>query len=400
MSSDPTDPTPPAPGGPDDETRTSPAVGGPADASPPGAPDADEPREHREDETREYAAEPTAAGPDPAAAVPDRGLSRSATDRVLFGVCGGIAERYGFEPLLVRLGFLLTLFLGGAGVLFYLAAAVLIPNAPTAAGGAPRPGGAVGAANGLLRWTVGLAVAIAAFFALCAVAAVSFGSTLFLGAWPVAIVLGILCVVLLVSARSRRTTGTLLVLALALAVPATAAVVADVHVDRSAGEREVRPVTQGRAAQGYRLGMGRLVLDLRRLELRSGDRVTVPARVDVGSLNVILPRRTCVAWTLKTRIGIGGHTNVLGDDLVTNDWTATGARRRTVQIDPVGTGARRASSRPRVTLELRTGVGEIHVGHSRREIDGWGRTAGVDVTGGDDLLRTAACRAPKERASR
>jgi phage shock protein PspC (stress-responsive transcriptional regulator) len=371
MSTDPTDPTPPVPGGPDDETRTTPAA-----------------------ETR------TTPGEEPRTApAEERGLSRSSTDRVLFGVCGGIAERYGFEPLLVRLGFLLTLFLGGAGVLFYLAAAVLIPNAPTAAGGTPRPGGAVGAANGLLRWTVGLAVAIAAFFALCAVAAVSFGSTLFLGAWPVAVLLLILCGALLLSARSRRATGTLLVLALALAVPATAAVIADVHVDRSAGDREVRPATQARAAQGYRLGVGRMVLDLRDLELGAGDRVRVPARVDVGSLGVVLPRRTCVGWTVDTHVGIGGHTGVLGDDLVRGDWSAAGGRRRTVEIDPAGAGTR-AASRPRVTLDLRVGVGEIVVGHSRREVDGGGRTAGAGVTGGDDLLRTAACRTPKERRGR
>jgi hypothetical protein len=300
----------------------------------------------------------------------------------------------------VRLGFLLTLFLGGAGVLFYLAAAVLIPNAPTATGGTPRPGGAVGAANGLLRWTVGLAVAIAVFFALCAVAAVSFGSTIVLGAWPVAVVLLVLCALLLVSARSRRTSGTLLVLALALAVPATAAVVADVHVDRSAGERTVRPVSQARAAQGYRLGAGRLVVDLRDLDLQDGDRVTVPARVDLGSLGVVLPRRTCVAWTVETRIGIGGRTDVLGDELGRNDWTTTDGSRRTVEIDPVRSGARRDASRPHVTLELRTGIGEIVVGHSRREVDGLGAATGVGVTGGDDLLRTAACRTARERGGR
>jgi phage shock protein PspC (stress-responsive transcriptional regulator) len=406
MSSDPTDPTPPRPGGPDDETRTSPALGG--GEGPTGAYGSDETREDGRaaahasaaDETRQYDPDPAATASAPAAAPEERGLSRSATDRVLFGVCGGIAERYGFEPLLVRLGFLLTLFLGGAGVLFYLAAAVLIPNAPTAAGGTPRPGGAVGAANGLLRWTVGLAVAIAVFFALCAVAAVSFGATILLGAWPVAIVLLVICVLLLVSARNRRTAGTLLVLALALAVPATAAVVADVHVDPSAGQRTVRPVSQARAAQGYELGMGRLVVDLRSLELRRGDRVTVPASVDIGTLGVILPRRACVAWTVDSRVRIGGRTDVLGDELIRNDWTTTDGSRRTVEIDPVGGRTRRGASRPRVTLELRTGIGEIVVGHSRREIDGWSPMSRTDVTGGDDLLRTAACRTSRERSAR
>lgn len=51
-------------------------------------------------------------------------LRRSATDRVLLGVAGGIGERIGVDPLVVRLAFVLLSLAGGVGFLAYLAALV------------------------------------------------------------------------------------------------------------------------------------------------------------------------------------------------------------------------------------------------------------------------------------
>lgn len=339
--------------------------------------------------------EPTVVHPD-ASAGEQPGLYRSAGDRMLFGVCGGVAERYGFEPLLVRLAFLATLFLGGAGVLFYLAAAVLIPRAPDGADRSAAAGGtAVTRAGGVLRVLVGLAVAIAAFTALCAIAVVSFGTTALLGAWPAAVALVLLAGLLVASVRSRRATGVLLVLALALAVPATAAVVADVDVERSFGERENRPGTIARAEDGYRLGVGQLIVDLRDLPLRDGTRATIPARVDVGQLGVVLPRTRCVAWTIRTDLRTAGAAEVLAESDTDGSW---GGERNAVEIDPPrGAGDRR----PRVTLDLRVGVGHLAVSHSRGAIDGPGELGRGIVRRSDDLIRTAACRdEDRERARR
>jgi phage shock protein C len=47
-------------------------------------------------------------------------LRRSETDRVLAGVAGGIAERFGISSTLVRLAWLLSVLFGGLGVLVYL----------------------------------------------------------------------------------------------------------------------------------------------------------------------------------------------------------------------------------------------------------------------------------------
>ncbi|MBQ4022994.1 MAG: PspC domain-containing protein [Prevotella sp.] len=55
-------------------------------------------------------------------------LTRS-TDRVLGGVCGGIAEYFDWDPTLVRVGYLfLTLFTVFSGVLIYPILWLVIPE--------------------------------------------------------------------------------------------------------------------------------------------------------------------------------------------------------------------------------------------------------------------------------
>lgn len=56
-----------------------------------------------------------------------RGLVRRMDDRMVAGVCSGLADHFGADPLLFRLGFVAVAVLGGAGILVYLAAWALIP---------------------------------------------------------------------------------------------------------------------------------------------------------------------------------------------------------------------------------------------------------------------------------
>ena len=54
-------------------------------------------------------------------------LFRSSTNRILFGVCGGIGEYFNIDATIVRL--LWALFaLTGTGIIFYIAAALIIPS--------------------------------------------------------------------------------------------------------------------------------------------------------------------------------------------------------------------------------------------------------------------------------
>jgi phage shock protein PspC (stress-responsive transcriptional regulator) len=56
-------------------------------------------------------------------------LRKSTTDKMVFGVCGGIAEYFGWDPTLVRVIFIVLTFAGiGSPVLIYLILALVIPN--------------------------------------------------------------------------------------------------------------------------------------------------------------------------------------------------------------------------------------------------------------------------------
>jgi phage shock protein C len=55
-------------------------------------------------------------------------LGRSETDRVIAGVAGGIAQRFGLNSTLVRLAWLLSVFFGGFGVLVYLILWIVLPK--------------------------------------------------------------------------------------------------------------------------------------------------------------------------------------------------------------------------------------------------------------------------------
>lgn len=57
-------------------------------------------------------------------------LYKSRNSRMLCGVCGGVAEYFGLDPTLVRLGWVIFCALGGSGILAYLIAAVIIPEQP------------------------------------------------------------------------------------------------------------------------------------------------------------------------------------------------------------------------------------------------------------------------------
>ena len=55
-------------------------------------------------------------------------LYRSESDKILGGVCGGIAEVYDVDPTLVRLITLLIVLGTGAGLLVYLVAWLIMPT--------------------------------------------------------------------------------------------------------------------------------------------------------------------------------------------------------------------------------------------------------------------------------
>jgi phage shock protein C len=72
------------------------------------------------------AEEPT---PLPSAPPPPPQLRRSGTDRMLGGVCAGLAEYSRIDVVLWRVGFVVAALFGGAGVVIYLLLWILVPPA-------------------------------------------------------------------------------------------------------------------------------------------------------------------------------------------------------------------------------------------------------------------------------
>ena len=99
-----------------------------------------------------------------------------------------------------------------------------------------------------------------------------------------------------------------------LVLPAVAfvlavAVVAAAHVDLHGGmgERTYRPQRLSEVRDGYRLGAGRLEIDLRDIAFPPGD-TRLHVRLGVGELVVLVPRDVCVATSAQ--IG-GGYVGAL-----------------------------------------------------------------------------------------
>ncbi len=57
-------------------------------------------------------------------------LYRSTTDKVIAGVCGGIGEYFEIDPVLVRLIWVILSLMGGAGIIGYIIAWIIIPKKP------------------------------------------------------------------------------------------------------------------------------------------------------------------------------------------------------------------------------------------------------------------------------
>ena len=60
----------------------------------------------------------------------EKKLYKSNQNKMLDGVCGGIAEYFGIDPTVGRLIWALFSLMGGCGILAYIIAAIIIPRNP------------------------------------------------------------------------------------------------------------------------------------------------------------------------------------------------------------------------------------------------------------------------------
>ena len=286
----------------------------------------------------------------PTAPSPKR-LTRSRHDRVVGGVCGGMGRYFNVDPLFFRIGAVALAFVGGAGLLLYLAALVLVPSddQPVSAGepGGQRNRGLLIAAivvglivvspfllgGGLLLAGIGIPLAvlvgagvlvwwlvsgegpsgdagdIARRAALGVGVLIVCGFIAVLGAFAAAVGPGwlvpafvLLAGVAIVGAAFTEPLRWLVLPAVALALSGGVVAAAGIDVDGGIGNREYRPASSADLHDHYQLGIGQLVIDLRDTDLPPGD---VPLKLDVGigEARVLVPDNVCVVADAEVGMG-------------------------------------------------------------------------------------------------
>jgi phage shock protein PspC (stress-responsive transcriptional regulator) len=282
-----------------------------------------------------------------------RRLQRSRSDRMLAGVSGGLARYFEIHPAVFRVGFVVLTLLGGAGILIYAAAALVMPDEgkedsiATAAlrNRRDRPWPLIGL--GLL------AVAVAILLSRATVWPDGDWWWLFLlagglilwftrnpGAGPTTDAKE------LAAADSRRVRRVVRgfaifvasLLTLVLVAVAIFMVVFDVHVGRGIGERDYVVTNAQELRDEYRLGIGSLEVDLSRVQLPPGE-TRLETSVDVGDLEVIVPADVALRVHADAQ---AGRVEVLGnvDDGRNADVDVSEVGNRVLVLDAdVGAGA-------------------------------------------------------------
>lgn len=353
--------------------------------------------------------QPTTQAPAPGADGPRR-LLRSRDDRVIGGVCGGLARYFNIDPLIVRIAFGVLLFAGGLSLIAYLAALLLVPDDDGTGQAVPEKpgrfatiagvaiiviGGAVLVNDGFGwtgGWLFGAAVPTTIVVAILAIAGQRLlanrgenqpaaariaGAALLLsgiligmlvlaaggaiataagGGTAIAIVvvvLGVAMVALSFQDGQARRARWLALPALALAVPAGVVAAAGVDVHHGVGTRNYSPASIADVKPDYRLGVGQLVVDLRGTQWPKGDTINLKMDVGTGHALVLVPTDVCVQSHAKAGLG---YVGVLGTD---DGGADVDTERGTVDRSP---GARR------LVLNAKMGIGAIEVRHFR---DGW-----------------------------
>jgi phage shock protein PspC (stress-responsive transcriptional regulator) len=273
----------------------------------------------------------TATTPPPEPPVQKR-LTRSTTDQVIAGVAGGFGRYLGIDPVVIRLILIVLVFFGGAGVILYAAAWLIVPTDDHEGPGFDG--------RGVARRT-GLALGVLALTLVAA--AGGFWGIAFGGGTAVAIVVIAVGAALVVGAFTGGLRW-LIVPAIALAMAGGVAAAADLDVRGGVGERVYRPSSATDLRSNYKLGVGHLLLDLRRTDFGPG-RHSVHLKLGVGQAEVLVPRNVCVSSSAHIS---AGATQVFDrtTDGTNHDWQDS---------------QRASATTPQLTVDADIGFGQLRI---------------------------------------
>ncbi len=278
----------------------------------------------------------------PAEAARPRRLTRSSNDRVLLGVAGGLGDYFGVDPVIFRIGFAISIFFGGLGALAYLLLAIFVPT-----DGEPDRAQRAGSrlkAMGFWRTLAMVGIVLIALAGLCALAG---GAAFAVGlGWGVPVAIGIIVAgAVLALLAFRGGARWLIPPVVAIMIGAGTASAADLDFRGGIGEREHHPLSAASIpADGYRLGIGHLVVDLRDLDWNAARVVPLEIRLGAGQADVFVPERVCVAGT--THVGVG-------------ESVVAGERNDGVDVDHEAAAG--SNGTPRLELDATVDAGQLRV---------------------------------------
>src|ERR671918_643286 len=228
-------------------------------------------------------------------------LRRSRSNRMLSGVAGGLGACFEFHPAVFRVSFVVLTLMGGAGILIYLAAALVMPE----------EGKEDSAATSALRRRRPWVLVVLGLMAVVLLALLSEVPVWPQGdAWPFLLIAGALALWLTwfaVAGIGRgwlRAVGIVVASVAVLLVVLVAAFLAtfDVHLGDGVDERTVAPASVSALDRRYELGLGELVFDLRSVEFPLGE-TRLDVRVDAGRIRVLLPEDVALRAGTEARLG-------------------------------------------------------------------------------------------------
>jgi phage shock protein PspC (stress-responsive transcriptional regulator) len=302
-------------------------------------------------------------------------LLRSSSDRMIAGVAGGLARYFDVDPVIFRIAFGVSVFFGGLGILAYIALAIFVPTGDEGQAEKAAPyerqrwlgvaagialvlalipavgfgfwwGGGWGGGNwGLLWLAIPALVAVGAYAVLrdrrergvafsvggvvaavllviatlCGFCILAIGGAFVTATGHgMAIALAVVVVgLLLVAAAFRGGARWLIIPATALATGVGVAAAADLDWDGGIGDREYRPATAAAIpADGYELGIGRLIVDLRDIDWRQDQVIDLDVDQGVGQMVIGVPSDVCVA---SETAATGGDLEVTGEQVEGTD---------------------------------------------------------------------------------
>jgi phage shock protein PspC (stress-responsive transcriptional regulator) len=334
---------------------------------------------------------------------PLKELHRSRDDRYLAGVSGGLGRYFDLPPTFFRIAFAILTLVGGAGILLYVAAALVIPDEgrrdsivsealrrhrerPWLLAGVALVGIAVLSLvaqadfwpNSGFAWMLlllgGLAIVIAQrrsgdgepppetgaeiraprkpsiFLPIFGALVAGAGGLALLSAtgvdvrWDIALAVGAIATGLAVAigAFYERRTGGLVLVGILLASVAIAVSAVDVRLEGPVGDRTYRPFSSSDVQRMYDVSIGDLTVDLASASF-AGDK-EVEANVGVGALTVIVP----------DDVGVDVDASASAGEVTVFGRTSTGWHARVTALDD-------GSSDATLKIDAHIGLGDLNV---------------------------------------